>query len=68
MHLEVLIGAVAKELRAARPKLGESGDVLLGRRSGCLVEVDRGHACSLFHAFRFGQLHRALTDTMILLI
>src|SRR5258707_7559769 len=47
MHLEVLIGAVAKELRAARPEVGEPGDVLLGRRGGCLVEVDRGHACSL---------------------
>ena len=46
MHLEVLIGAVAKKLRAARPEVGESGDVLLGRRGGCLVEVDRGHACS----------------------
>src|SRR5690348_13467347 len=48
MHLEVLIGAVAKKLRAARPEVGESGDVLLGRRGGCLVEVDHGHACS-FH-------------------
>ena len=41
MHLEVLVGAVAKKLRAARPKVGEPGDVLLGRRSGCLVQVDR---------------------------
>src|SRR6266850_5154392 len=47
MHLEVLIGAVTKELRAARPEVGEPGDVLFGRRGGCLVEVDRGHACSL---------------------
>src|SRR5215469_13055896 len=31
MHLEVLVGAVAKELRAARPEVGEPGDVLLGR-------------------------------------
>jgi hypothetical protein len=46
MHLEVLVGAVAKELRAARPEVGEPGDVLLGRQGGCLVEVDRGHACS----------------------
>jgi hypothetical protein len=30
MHLEVLIGAVAKKLRAARPEVGESGDVLSG--------------------------------------
>src|SRR5437867_11701758 len=46
MHLEVLVGAVAKELRAARPEVGEPGDELLGRRRGRLVEVDRGHACS----------------------
>jgi len=52
MHLEVLIGAVAKELRAARPEVGESGDVLLGRRGGCLVvEVDRENACSLLGRF-----------------
>jgi len=38
MHLEVLVGAVAKELRAARPEVGKPGDVLLGRRGGCLVE------------------------------
>src|SRR5215831_2281164 len=42
MHLEVLVGAVAKKLRAARPKAGEPGDVLLGRRGSCLVQVDRG--------------------------
>src|SRR2546427_528612 len=47
MHLEVLVGAVAKKLRAARPEVGEPGDVLLGRRGGCLVQVDRGHAFSL---------------------
>jgi hypothetical protein len=40
MHLEVLVGAVAKELRAARPEVGEPGDVLLGCQGGCLVEVD----------------------------
>src|SRR4029077_16109838 len=47
MHLEVLVGAVAKKLRAARPEVGEPGYVLLGRRGGCLVQVDRGHACPL---------------------
>src|SRR5712672_2469137 len=47
LHLEVLIGAVAEKLRAARPKVGEPGDVLLGRRGGCLVQADRGHACPL---------------------
>jgi hypothetical protein len=39
MHLNVLIGAVAKNLRAPRPEVGEPGDVPLGRRGGCLVEV-----------------------------
>jgi hypothetical protein len=47
MHLEVLVGAVAKELLAARPEVGQPGDYLLGRRGRVLVEVDRGHACSL---------------------
>jgi len=36
-----------KSFEAARPKVGEPGDVLLGRRGGCLVQVDRGHAFSL---------------------
>src|SRR5882757_10676293 len=50
MHLEVFVGAVAKELRAAWPEVGKPGDVLLGRRGGCLVEVDCGHVrapCSM---------------------
>jgi hypothetical protein len=29
MHLEVIVGAVAEDLRAARPKIGEPGDELL---------------------------------------
>ena len=44
MHLEVRVGAVAKELRASRPEVGEPGNVLLGRCSGRPMEVDRGHA------------------------
>ena len=47
VHLQVVVGAVAEELRAARPEVGEPGDELLGRRGGRLVDVDRGHACSL---------------------
>src|SRR5689334_21953272 len=31
MHLEVLVGAVAKKLPAAWPEVGEPGDVLFGR-------------------------------------
>jgi hypothetical protein len=42
MHLEVRLGAVAKELRATRPEIGESGDVLLGRRRGRAMKVDGG--------------------------
>src|SRR5258708_26133722 len=43
MHLEVRVGAVAKELRATGPEIGESGDVLLGRRCGRPMKVDGGH-------------------------
>jgi len=43
MHLEVLVGAVAKKLRAVRPKVGEPGDVLLGCEGSCLVKMNRGH-------------------------
>jgi hypothetical protein len=46
MHLEVLVGAVAKDLRAARSEVGKPGDILVGRQGGCLIEVDRGHTCS----------------------
>jgi hypothetical protein len=34
MNLEVFVGAIAKELRAARPEVGEPGDELLRRRGG----------------------------------
>jgi len=37
MHFQVLVGAIAKQLRAARPEAGESGDVLLGHHCGCLA-------------------------------
>jgi hypothetical protein len=55
MHLEVLIGAVAKELRAATPEVGEPGDVLLGRQGGRMVEPGRKLAecpSASFRAFR----------------
>ena len=42
MHSEVRVGAVAKELRATRSEIGESGDVLLGRRSCRPMKVDGG--------------------------
>jgi hypothetical protein len=53
MHLEILVGAVAKELRAARPEIGEPGDVLLGGRGGCLMEADGGNVRSP-HDLEFG--------------
>src|SRR4051812_50112872 len=40
MHLEVFVGAVAKQLGTARSEVGEPGHELLRRQSGCLVEVD----------------------------
>ena len=40
MDLQVLIGAVAKELRAARSKVGESSDLLLGSQCRCPIKVD----------------------------
>jgi AcrR family transcriptional regulator len=42
VDLEVAVGAVAEQLRATWPEVGEAGDVLLGRRGGGLVEVERG--------------------------
>ena len=43
MHLEVVVRAVAKELRAARPEVDQRGEELLGRRGRCLVQMNRGH-------------------------
>ena len=40
MHLEEFVGAIAKEFRVSRPKVGESVDELLGSRSSCLMEMD----------------------------
>src|SRR5262245_36392755 len=48
MHLEVLVGAVAEQLRAAGPEIGEPGDVLFGCRRCRLMKVQRSHVCSLF--------------------
>src|SRR5262249_480197 len=44
MHLEVLVRAVAKELRTAGSEVGQGRDELFGRRRGRLVQVDRCHA------------------------
>src|SRR6185503_15065027 len=47
MYLQVLVRAIAKELRAARTEIGEPGDELLGSRGSCLFEVNCGHVSSL---------------------
>src|SRR5262245_9691710 len=47
MHLQILVRAVAKELRAARSEVDERREQLLWRRSRRLVQVDRGHRYSL---------------------
>jgi hypothetical protein len=47
VNLEVVVGAVAKELRAAWPEVGEAGDELLGRGGSRLVKVDRGHVSTV---------------------
>src|SRR6185503_8237205 len=43
VHLQILVRAVAEELGAAGPEVGERGDELLRCRSGLLVEMDRRH-------------------------
>src|ERR1700733_14591920 len=48
MHVEVLVGAVAEELRTVGPEVGEPADVLLRCQPGYLVEMDRGHVSLLF--------------------
>src|SRR5581483_1604666 len=46
VDLEVVVGAVAEDLRATGAEVGEPGDELLWRERRRLVEVKRGHACS----------------------
>src|SRR5262245_4626713 len=48
MHLEVLVGAVAEQLRAAGPEIGEPGDVLFGCRRCRPMKMQRSHVCSYF--------------------
>jgi len=43
MNLEIGIRAVAKEIRATRPEIGEADDVLLGRRRGRPLKMKGGH-------------------------
>src|SRR5262249_4592939 len=47
MNLHVLVGAVAKELRAAGTEVREPGDVLIGRQRGRLMKMQRSHLSSL---------------------
>src|SRR5262245_48383240 len=48
MHLKVVVRAPGKDLRTARPEVGESSDVLLRRQIGGLVKMHRGHCSLLF--------------------
>src|SRR5262249_19048085 len=43
---ELVVGALAEDLRAARTEVGEAGDPLLGGEGRGLVEVQGGHGCS----------------------
>ena len=45
--LEVVVGAVGEQLRAAGAEVGEPGDELLRRSRGRPVDVKRGHALSM---------------------
>ena len=47
MHFEVVVGAVAKELRAARPEVDERREEVHGRRGRGLVQMDCSHAASV---------------------
>ncbi len=62
MHLEIIVGAVTKERGAARPEVGEPGNELFWRRSHRLMEVNRGHTCSLCEgcAFDARDVHQTL--------
>src|SRR6267378_4902743 len=51
IHLEVLIGAIAKKFRTTWSEFGEPSEVLLGRQRGSLMEVNRGHVLLLLTAF-----------------
>src|SRR6476620_573685 len=52
MDLEVAVGALAEDLLATRPEVGQPGHELLGRRGRRLVEVDGGHR--VLHSFASG--------------
>jgi hypothetical protein len=66
MYFEVLIGAVAKELRAARPEVGQRRNVLLRRQRGCLMKVKfcmrhcRSPFCGFFNNAQ--QAHRRFSS------
>src|ERR1044072_4880389 len=49
MHFQILVGTVTKDLRAVRREVSQPGDILSGRQSRCLMQMDRGHTCS-FHS------------------
>jgi hypothetical protein len=57
MHLQVIVGAIPKQLRPARTEVGESGNELLWSRGGCQFELYYGHVCSLIELLR--DIHQA---------
>ncbi len=63
MHLHVIVGAVAEELRAPGAEVCQPGDVLLGGQGGCVVEVNGRHACSLQREFEIRISNRSLSST-----
>lgn len=56
MHLEIIVGAVGEQIRAARPEVDEPCDILLRRQVGCLVKVDCEHACSFLGSVKPSEL------------
>src|ERR1700733_2942088 len=67
MHLKVLIRAVAKEPRAARPEVGESGDILLGREGSYLVKMDGRHLLILSGEHCSSESHDSSPSKLLLL-
>src|ERR1044072_8171691 len=57
MHLQILVSAVAKDFRSARTEVSEPGDILRGRQGSRLVQMDRGHTCSLKIRRQLAQVH-----------
>ena len=62
MNLQVLIRAIAKQLRTARPEGGKPANKLLGGRRGCLVEVEYCLRHCRVPLCEYGRLRRMQTE------